>query len=155
MLIRGTDGQVHEVEGIDVNVWDTGVYGSGPDVGMKLTGYPMFKDENGLWDTLSGVILFSVETDFDRERHDEDAWYGWSGDMTPGDMPAEVRVMVDSIVRELTVKVGSDRNPVLAYARRHPGENILYANLTPVPSEVERYEARNILARLANARRAV
>jgi len=92
-----------QVEGIDLNVWDSNLYGSGPARGIVVTGYPMFKDENGLWDTDTDVILFSADTNFNPEEWDEDAWYGLSEDTAPGEVPNEVMTLVNNILKELSV----------------------------------------------------
>lgn len=90
-----------EVEGIDINVWNSNLYGSGPARGIVLTGYPMFKDENGLWDTNTDVILFTADTNFDPNDY-EDEWFGFSEDTTPGDMPLEVLNLVNAILKEVS-----------------------------------------------------
>ena len=100
LKIKSEDGTVREVEGLDLNVWDTGAYGSGPDTGIRLTAYPMFRREGGLWDTNTEVILFRADTNFDRANYD-DEWYGYSDDMTPGDMPSEVLDLVNRILKEI------------------------------------------------------
>jgi len=93
---------VIEAQGIDINVWDTSLYGSGPHEGIRVTGYPMRKDAQGYWETNTDVILFSATTNFDTENY-HDEWYGLSEDTTPGDMPYEVLTLVNSILKEISL----------------------------------------------------
>jgi hypothetical protein len=44
-------------------------------------------------------------------------------------------------------------NPILAYARKHPGSPILWKNLVRVPTDAEKAHASEVLTRLARLRR--
>jgi hypothetical protein len=91
-----------EIEGIDINVWNSNLYGSGPKRGIVLTAYPMSRDENGLWDTDTDKILFTADTGFSADEY-EDEWFGLSEDTTPGEMPYEVLTLVNSIIKEISL----------------------------------------------------
>lgn len=97
-----TDAGVIEAQGIDINVWNTNLYGSGPAEGIRVTGYAMSKDAEGYWDTDTETILFSATTSFDPDEY-EDEWFGLSEDTTPGDMPYEVLTLVNSILKEVSL----------------------------------------------------
>lgn len=91
-----------EIEGIDINVWNSNVYGSGPARGVVITGYAMSRDEDGFWDTATlQEPLFSADTNLDPEDWDDD-WFGMSDDNTPVDVPSDVRYIVDNILKELS-----------------------------------------------------
>lgn len=104
LKIKDIEGVVHEVEGIDVNVFDGRVFGDDEDTfdGAILVAYPMHKDADGIWQTYTGVTLFRAETDFDPDLY-YDEWYGFSDENTPGDVPFEVNVLVNNIMAEVKV----------------------------------------------------
>lgn len=95
--IIDTDGRMQECEGLDINVW---LDEEGNRV--NLTAYKMEKDENDLWRTNTNVCLFWANTNFSAEDY-ADEWYGYSDDTVPGDMPTEVRDLVNQIVKEVSL----------------------------------------------------
>lgn len=100
--LQDAEGVTREVEGIDINVWNSNLYGNGPARGIVCTGYPMAKDADGDWVTDDQTILFSAETNFDVSEY-EDEWYGFSDDNTPADVPFEVNTLVNNILAEVSL----------------------------------------------------
>lgn len=101
--LTDTQGKMREVEGIDIDVWDANVLGNGEKKGIVVTGYPMYRDADGLWDTNTSITLFSAETNLNPEDHDESAWYGLSDDTVPGDIPGDVLDIVTNILKEISL----------------------------------------------------
>lgn len=105
MFIIRTDSTPNliETEGIDIDVWNADVLGNGERSGIIVTGYPMSRDADGLWDTNTNIILFSAETNLDPEEWDESSWYGLSDETAPGEVPWEVMNIVNNILKEISV----------------------------------------------------
>ena len=149
MLILNKNGQVQTIEFLDINVFGHAYTDDGK---IELSLYESYYTDDGYLTTNTMDSLVHLKTDLDPDLWGEDEWYGFGDETAPGDIPGDILALVRPyILREY----GSDSNPILAYARRHPGENILYKDLPRWPSDFEISYARNILARLANARRAV
>ncbi len=103
--VTDTEGVTREAEGIDVNVWNSDLYGSGPARGIVITGYAMSKDAvTGFWTTHStfSAPLFSADTNLPVDEWD-DAWYGYSEDNTPTDVPYDVNQIVNNILKEISL----------------------------------------------------
>ncbi|UVG35068.1 hypothetical protein SEA_CECE_319 [Microbacterium phage Cece] len=91
MKIRDAEGNVHDCpDGIDVNVWDSTVYGDGTDRGIVVTAYRMLTDEDGFTDTDMNAVVLSIDTDLPRELWGDDDWFGFSDDTAPGDFPHQI-----------------------------------------------------------------
>lgn len=102
MKLKFEDGTTREVDALDINVWNANMYGDGEKSGVVVTAYPMMKTEEGHWDTVTDLVVFSAETDLDEEDWEDD-WFGLSDDTGPADFPAEVRRIVDNVLKEITV----------------------------------------------------
>lgn len=90
------DGVVHDLpHGIDVNVWDSGLYGSRGYDGIVISVYRMSVDADGfnITDTTHGSIL-SINTDLPQDEWGEDDWFGLSDDTAPGDFPAKIYALL-------------------------------------------------------------
>ena len=76
--------------GIDVNVWNSAVYGDHPFKGIVITAYPMTLTADGYQDTNTSEVLVSIDTPLSQEEWGEDEWYGLTDDTAPGDVPGEI-----------------------------------------------------------------
>lgn len=101
MKLKFEDGTVREVEALDINVWDADVHGDGEHEGVVVTAYPMEKDAEGVWYTHQDLIVFSAETYLDPDDWDDD-WFSYSDDIAPGEFPAEVRRIVENVLKEIS-----------------------------------------------------
>lgn len=101
MKLKFENGAVHEVEALDINVWNADNYGDGTRSGVIVTAYPMTKDEEGFWDTNTRVHVFTVDTNLDPEDWDDD-WFGYSDETAPGEFPADVLRIVENVLKEVT-----------------------------------------------------
>lgn len=101
MKLKFENGTVHEVEALDVNVWNADIYGDGTKSGVVITAYPMAKDADRFWDTDTSVYVFTVTTNLDPDDWDDD-WFGYSDDTGPADFPADVLRIVENVLKEIT-----------------------------------------------------
>jgi hypothetical protein len=86
MLKLEINGTVHEVEGIDVNVYGAEFTDKAH---AQIAVYEQRKDADGFWRTETGETLLSIDTNLPLEDY-YDEWYGFSEETAPGDFPGEV-----------------------------------------------------------------
>lgn len=98
MLKLNIDGTVHEVEGIDVNVYGAEFTDKEH---AQIAVYRMRKTSQGFWDTDTGETLVSIDTNMPLEDW-YDEWYGFSAETAPGDFPGEVLRFIQPFIEEVT-----------------------------------------------------
>lgn len=99
MKLRFEDDTIREVEALDINVWNADRYGDSEREGVIITVYPMTM-QDGFWDTATDLIVFSTSTDLDPDDWDDD-WFGYSDDTAPGEIPEDVRQIVERILEKI------------------------------------------------------
>ena len=103
MLKLNIDGAIHECpHGIDVNVWNSTLYGNRPFKGVVVSIYKMHLTPDGFndTDTINGSLL-SIDTDLDPEVWDDD-WFGFNADTAPGDFPGDVFRFIKPFIEEIS-----------------------------------------------------
>ena len=104
MLKLNINGVIHECpHGIDVNVWDSAVYGDRPFKGIVVSIYKMGVDANGFntTETLNGSLL-SIDTNLPQDEWGDDEWYGFTADTAPGEFPGEVMRFIAPFIEEVS-----------------------------------------------------
>lgn len=100
MKLKFEDGTVREVDALDINVWNADRYGDGEHSGVSVTAYPMMRNGE-YWDTATNLPIFTASTNLDPEDWEDD-WFGYSEDTAPGEFPAEVRRIVENVLKEIS-----------------------------------------------------
>jgi len=102
MLKLNIDGVIHECpHGIDVNVWDSAIYGDRPFKGIVISVYKMHLTPDGFndTDTINGGLV-SIDTNLPQDEWGEDDWFGFSADTAPGEFPSEIMRFIAPFIEE-------------------------------------------------------